>query len=216
MRKQTKHILEQFTTLNIPFVFVDSNMPDSGALTYIGQDAFQSGYLAASLLTFGSTPDHTCFLVTSNTADRVNKTVTERIEGFRDYYRKNDMSLSNITQLDLDSGKAMFQVLAQKLSGSVKDNILFVPNSLAFTIADFIIEQNLKSQIRILGYDLITENRRCLNNGSIDFLIHQKPFTQGYQSIQSLYKHLILKQEVEPLQYMPLDIITKENMMYYQ
>jgi len=31
----------------------------------------------------------------------------------------------------------------------------------------------------------------------------------------NLVNHLILKQEVEPIQYLPLDIVMKENVDYY-
>jgi len=55
-----------------------------------------------------------------------------------------------------------------------------------------------------------------LEDGTIDFLIGQRPEEQGYRSLMALFNHLVLKKNVEATQYMPLDIITKENMKYYQ
>ena len=50
-----------------------------------------------------------------------------------------------------------------------------------------------------------------LNEGYIDFLINQKPEEQGYLGINNLYKKLVLKEEIEITNYIPLEIIVKEN-----
>jgi LacI family transcriptional regulator len=68
--------------------------------------------------------------------------------------------------------------------------------------------------MRVIGYDLVDENVACLKNGGLDFVIDQQPITQGYLAVQSLYKHLILKAQVPINQYLPLDLLTKENLMY--
>jgi LacI family transcriptional regulator len=51
-----------------------------------------------------------------------------------------------------------------------------------------------------------------LKEGVVDFLIHQKPEEQGYMGINYLYKKSILKEPVNDLHYMPLEIIVQENL----
>jgi len=65
--------------------------------------------------------------------------------------------------------------------------------------------------IRIVGYELLKQNLEYLNDDIIDFLIHQNPEEQGYMGINHLYKKSVLKEPVEDLYYMPLEIIVKEN-----
>jgi LacI family transcriptional regulator len=85
-----------------------------------------------------------------------------------------------------------------------------VLNSRVHIIAKFIKENNLKD-IRLVGYDLLEQNIEYLNDGTIDFLINQKPVDQGYLSINYLYKKLVLKETVRDTDYTPVEIIIKEN-----
>jgi LacI family transcriptional regulator len=62
---------------------------------------------------------------------------------------------------------------------------------------------------------LIDDNLKYLQENKIDFLINQNPNEQGYIGVMSIFKHLILKQEVERIQHLPLDIVVKENVKYY-
>jgi len=70
--------------------------------------------------------------------------------------------------------------------------------------------------MRTVGYDLLPSNQVLLQDGTLDFIIHQKPKTQGYLAVKSLYQHLILEIEVQKTQYMSIDIITKENLICVQ
>lgn len=65
--------------------------------------------------------------------------------------------------------------------------------------------------MRIIGFDLLKENIEYLNKGIIDFLINQRPEEQGYMGINYLYKKLVLQEETESTNYIPLEIILKEN-----
>jgi LacI family transcriptional regulator len=62
---------------------------------------------------------------------------------------------------------------------------------------------------------LIPENVHYLKEGLIDFLISQKAETQGHEGIYALYRHVVLRQPCEKNIMMPIDIITKENLIYY-
>jgi LacI family transcriptional regulator len=62
-----------------------------------------------------------------------------------------------------------------------------------------------------MGFDYTKENLEYLKNETIDFLICQKPREQGYKGIMALYQYLVHSYEVEKVNFMPIDIITKEN-----
>ena len=56
----------------------------------------------------------------------------------------------------------------------------------------------------------------CIRQGSISFLIAQHAFMQGYACIDTLFNAIILKKEVDPVNYMPIELLTKENIDFYR
>jgi LacI family transcriptional regulator len=68
----------------------------------------------------------------------------------------------------------------------------------------------------LIGYDLLKENIKFLENDTIQFLICQKPEEQGYKSVLSLFNYLLLNMPIEKFNYSPIDIIMKENIEYYK
>ena len=67
-----------------------------------------------------------------------------------------------------------------------------------------------------MGHDMVGKNEACLRNGSISFLIAQHAYMQGYNCVDSLFKAIVLKQEIEPVNYMPIELLSKENVDFYR
>ena len=77
------------------------------------------------------------------------------------------------------------------------------------------MEKHRRKDFRLMGYDLLRRNVSCLKNGTVDFIIAQQPTLQGYNSIECLCNHLILKKKVKQYNYMPISLITVDNMDFY-
>ena len=58
---------------------------------------------------------------------------------------------------------------------------------------------------------MLEKNIGYIKNKGITFLINQKPEEQGYRAICNLYKYKVLKEEVVQEQYIPIEIVIKEN-----
>ena len=67
-----------------------------------------------------------------------------------------------------------------------------------------------------MGYDILDRNTKCLNLGTISFLIAQHAYMQGYNSIDTLFKAIVLKKKVDPVNYMPIELLSKENIDFYR
>jgi LacI family transcriptional regulator len=63
---------------------------------------------------------------------------------------------------------------------------------------------------------LTTPNIKALKNEYIDFLIGQNPERQGFMAMKTLIEFLIYRNPIQVENYMPLDILTKETIDYYQ
>lgn len=212
LEKEATAICSQLDLAKIPYVFVDSNLESAKPLAFIGQDSVQSGYLAAKLLNIGH-PEHCQSLIIKfRDYDSINKTIDERIKGFKQYYHQNGLDTAQIKEIEIGLDEAALK----KWFESVKDEeaLIFVPNSRAHQVAKQAAAVWSSRSYRLIGYDLVSENLSGLQDGRIEFIIHQNPKTQGALSIQTLYRYLILNASVNNTQYMPLDILTKENVAF--
>jgi LacI family transcriptional regulator len=63
----------------------------------------------------------------------------------------------------------------------------------------------------LIGYDLIPDNRRLLLEGRIDAIISQRPEEQGREALLTLFRSVVLEQEVESRREIPLDVYIREN-----
>jgi LacI family transcriptional regulator len=205
---------DELRNLKIPFVFIDSNIPEQQSLAYIGPHLLKSGYLGAKLLTYRTTGRNK-MLVVNISKEIENYNYLQIEEGFRSYLKDNHPD-NEIIRIDIRETDylSVARQMTEVFQHHEDINAIFVTNSRVFTVASFL--KNSQKKITLLGYDFLKENIRYLNLGIIDFLICHKPEEQAYRAMMVLYQTLVRGQIVEKTQYMPIDIITKENQEFYQ
>lgn len=198
----------------VPYVFIDSNIPELHSLSYIGPHLFQSGYVAAKLLTYRLKESGKVLVVNISTEiDNYNYLQIE--DGFRGYFKDH---LQNNEIIRVDIRDTDYPSVARHLTYVFHLNkeieAVFVTNSRVSSVASFLQNSN-RANIPLVGYDFLKENIDYLKNDVIDFLICHKPEEQGYRGVMSLYQTLVLGATVEKIHFMPIDIITKENEAFY-
>ena len=200
--------------LGIPYVFINSNIPDQGSLCYIGPNLYQSGYLAADLISYLIDKGDRILLVNISKGMDSHHHLLQKEEGFRAYFKdhQKDFKITkiDIRQIDYPSIK---KGISGMLSKHKDCKVIFVTNSRVSHVARYLEES--KKEILLIGYDFLKENINSLDKGIINFLICQKPVEQAYRGIMALYNHLLLSAKVDPVYFMPIDIITKENYTFY-
>jgi LacI family transcriptional regulator len=87
--------------------------------------------------------------------------------------------------------------------------------SKAHIVGEFLLRTN-RRDVQIMGYDMVEKNAECLRQGSISFLIAQHAYMQGYYCVETLFRAIVLKKKVKPVNYMPIEILNKENVDFYQ
>ncbi|UOR06101.1 substrate-binding domain-containing protein [Hymenobacter aerilatus] len=216
--RESLPFFERWQHAKIPYVLFNTYITEINPLSYVGQDSYQSGFLAGKLLQFGQTQPGT-YLIAHIAEDIANSVhVTQKEQGFRDYFAQLPASqTAGITVRSIDLPYPTEPAFAGRLTGLLAQNQpvrgIFVSTSRAYAIAPYL--QPYAAAIRLVGYDLLEENIHYLQEGTIDFLINQNPKEQGYYGLYALADQLIFKKEVPPLKYLPLDIIAKENLHYY-
>ncbi|MBC8006081.1 MAG: substrate-binding domain-containing protein [Verrucomicrobia bacterium] len=216
--REARTFIEELKKRDIPYVFIDSNISDSQKLSYIGQDSFQSGTLAAKLLSY-SIPENASILILhfAKGMDNLNHLV-QREKGFYEYFKTHDpQSKRKLITLEIEDPRdpSFWGKMDEVMNTQEAVKGIFVTNSQVYHIAKY-IEQTGRKGIRIIGHDLLKENIDYLKEGIVDFLICQRPEEQGYNSVYTLFDHVIQKKPVKTDNFTSIDIITKENVDYYK
>jgi len=209
--------IQAFDKRNIPYVFIDINLKGVNNLGYFGQDAEQSGRVAARLMDL-ATSDELSVLVVKQTNRKIfSRHIEARVLGFNNYFaEKAPQKKLKITTLEIDLLDPLEPAMSlyKALNGPSKFDGIFVPNSRAFKMAGYLKENNLGDYVTI-AYDLVDQNVEFLKSSQITYLLSQKPEVQAHKAIWALFNFLVSKKEVKKTNYSAIDIIVKENIDYY-
>lgn len=214
----TREFTEALHHKGIPFILLDSYMPDLRPLSFFGQDSFCSGFFSAKMLMMLAAKEDEIMLMRQTKDGRVvSKQQDNREVGFRHYMHDHFPNVK-ITLLDLPlSGtRAEFVKMLEKFFAE-HPNIhhCITMTSKAHIVGDFLLKTN-RRDVQIMGYDMVEKNARCLREGSISFLIAQHAYMQGYSCVDTLFQAIVLKKKVTPVNYMPIELLMKENVDFYR
>ncbi len=212
--------LKKLSESGIPYVFINTQWENGEYLAFVGQDSKQSGKVAARLLDYCVADGGQIFIFNLISERGGNSHIISRERGFIEYFsydqeagQKNILTIHVNAQHKEEIENLLYRHLGTNQN---KKDIrgVFVTNSRVYQIAD-ILEKEEYSNVRLVGYDLLEQNIRHLRNNTINFLIGQKPFEQGYNSVMTLFNAIVRKKEVPKNKFLPIDIITKENIDFY-
>jgi LacI family transcriptional regulator len=195
-------------------VYVDSTIPETAPLTSIGQDSYQSSVCGAKLMKvlLGGKGNVAVLRMLPNDFH-----INERVRGFSSAF-DSDSSVK-IHLFDLDGGLndiafvARVRAIVEEV-GVGSCNGFFVTNSETHRVAKALGETSQGKHI--IGYDCVDENIRHIKEGTIDFIISQNTQEQGYTGINTLFRHLVLKEQCASKVDIPIDIVIAENCSYYE
>lgn len=208
--------IERCEKEKVPVVLFNSLLDAPSVKSFVGQDAWHSGYVAAKLISYGL--EQGCDVAIINMSVRKNyyAHIINREKGFRSYFEERSERLNHLPTIDLN-GVDDLELKEKLYEIFQKYDIagLFVTNSRVYKVAEFLADRGAVN-IRLVGYDLLPESIDYLKRETIDFLISQKPEEQAFMGLSSLFKLVAFNREPEVRQLLPIDIITRENLLYYK
>ena len=202
----------------LPYVFIDSNIPNCNNLSYFGTDSCMSGAIAAKLMLTKLSLQDNIIIIRENYKQDIFSTQTEnREKGFLNYLTEQKFE-GRILYVSLDQqNKETCITQFENLLHEDKKIGAITFNSRIYETVELIDQMNGdKSQICLVGYDSIERNAQALFNGKIEYLISQRSVQQGYESVKSLSNNLIFNILPSDTHYMPIDILIKENITFYR
>jgi LacI family transcriptional regulator len=201
---------------NVPFVFIDEYIENTNFLAYIGENIFQSGRVAGQLIDM-ITPEKSDLLVVTIARNIQNvHHLTNRTEGFLSYFLKSGKNkgkkiIINIPEPSSDDVK---NAIDKALMDNPGIGSVFITGSRSYLIALYLEKRGLKS-IDLIGYDLLDLNVKFLKSGITRFLIGQRPEEQTYKGIKKLFEYLSMRKIPDKIEYLPVDIVTSENVDFF-
>lgn len=215
--KDTKRFTDQLHENSTPFVLLDSYLPELNPLSFYGQDSLQSGFFAAKMLMLIAKDENSIMLMKQTKDGKVPSTQQENREvGFRHYMNEHFPAVKIIeVNLPLDEERKSYEdILESFFQSHPQIHHCITLNSKAHIVGEFLLNTKRRN-IQIMGYDVVHKNAKCLRQSSISFLIAQHAFQQGFSSVDALFRAIVLKKNVQPINYMPIELLSKENIDFY-
>jgi len=203
--EETKAFLDK--KQDLPYVFIDSPLPDLKPLTSLAQDPYQSGYVAGKMMALLAKECGT-FIVVESHNDAFNS--RERARGFASFFNscKECKVKEALIRFNGDGKEKLQRIFTEETD--IKG--IFIVNDATHRLAEVLDSLSLKKRPLVIGFDLIEQNKEAMKQGKIDCLISQRPFYQGYTALYHLYRKCVLSQEIEEEIIIPIDIVLPENL----
>jgi len=200
----------------IPYVFVDGFIENTDFLAYTGEDIFQSGRVAGQLLDM-VTHENSDILVINIARNLQNvHHLNNRTQGFLSYFQKSGKNKGK--KIDINIADPSPKNVRVEIDRIFKENpgigSIFISGSRSYQVASYLEEKRIKS-INLVGYDLLDMNVKFLKSGFTKFLIGQRPEEQTYKGVKKLFEFLSLNKVPEKMEYLPVDIVTSENVDFF-
>jgi LacI family transcriptional regulator len=142
--------------------------------------------------------------------------LTNRTEGFLSYFSKPGTNKGRkiILSVPDPTSEAVTWAIDKAFIDNPGIGSIFITGSRSYLIASYLEKKGLKS-IDLIGYDLLDPNVIYLKSGITRFLIGQRPEEQTYKGIKKLFEYLSLHKIPDKIEYLPVDIVTSENVDFF-
>lgn len=215
-KNESIELCKKLKQRKIPFIFIDGYIDNTGFLSYIGEDVYKSGKVAGQLLDMVTDPGKDMLVV--NIARNLLNVhhLKNRTQGFLNYFEQSGRNTGRkITVSIKEPATEEVRVEMDKVLEKYPHiGAIFVSGSKSYFISRYLKHRGLTS-INVIGYDLLDENVSFLKDGITRFLIGQRPEEQTYLGIKKLIDHLAFSKGCEKFVYLPVDIVTSENVDFF-
>jgi LacI family transcriptional regulator len=217
--KPVKAFAKDLDFNKVPYVFIDSDIPNQNNLSYFGSNTYITGKIAARLLLESTNNLNTIFFAHIKfKRSEISVQMRNREKGFIDYLIETDFRgrIQHI-EFDPENAKEGLETLTKLLENNEYPVGGIILNSRIYQFADIIqkLPENLRKKMYLIGHDAIPGNVEALKNDDVKFLLSQRTDLQGYDAVKALSNFLVFKEQPAKINYMPIDILLKDNVDYY-
>lgn len=196
---------------NIPVVTFNSDIVGTKRVCFVGMDNKQSGKTAASLFKIMMRGTGKVLIITGHFSSPLNNA---RVEGFIEEIKEiaPDIEIAGV-QGSFNHTADVEQIIERAMMGIVGIDGIFVVSGGQGGIAKAFQKLGIEKRPYVVIYDQTPKNEKILLGDTVDFLIDQNGFEQGYRPPR-LLANLLLNEEMpeQEYYYTGIDIKTKYNL----
>lgn len=215
---ETVRLCNELDKADVPYVFVDSVVDGTNPVASYTTDQYACGHLLGKLLT-SFTPADAKFAIcgTARVGDERSNNTKERKKGLLAYFKEIDRSdcVSEI-RFSISNPAETEDMILTLIKNNPDIKGIAVLNSRGYVVADILRRYGI-NDIRLVSFDLTSNNIRCIQNDSIVAVLCQRPELQGFFSVKSLI-YWLLYHNADAYRHhkMPIDVVFKENLPFYK
>lgn len=181
--------IERLSSMGIPTVTFNNDLPGSSRLFYVGVDSGQSGRMAGDIM--GTLLGGRGSVTVMGNYRQIMPFI-DRFQGFCDVIRECYSDIVIYPSPDCRRDLALTEKNLEKLLTAIPDiGGVFCTNYFTTVGAIRALRKLGRTDIRLIGYDISQEGLQAIRDGVCQMLLYQDPYQQGYQVIHLLAKHLL-------------------------
>lgn len=203
--------IDELFALDIPCVTVNTDIPHSKRIAYVGSDYYKCGQTAGGLLGLIMGGEATVGVVTGSHKILCHE---DRIFGFLENLRANYPSIvvAGVRENEDDEYKS-YDAVNSLLTSRPDITALYFTAAGVHGGCKAIANAKLDKPLKVIAFDAVPATTELLMNGTVTAVICQQPLEQGSKSLNLLVDYLLTKKVPEKeLNHMDLSIIIKENL----
>lgn len=205
------HTIDQFAEEGIAIVTFNSDAADTKRMCFIGQDTRQSGRTAAGIMAEILPEGKSVQVISGYASSEGHK---NRAEGFISELKlcRKDLNIPDI-KYAYDNDRAAAEITEALLKEQQDLAGIYLTASGAKGVCRVLEEKGLAGSIKVISNDITEANVEALKRGTIQFLLGQDAYAQGYKPVMVLFEKLFDGVEPEKeYQYTEIVIKTKYNL----
>ncbi len=170
----------------VPVVTYNSDLSGTKRSCYVGQDPYRSGRAAANMLFPGIGKGDKILTVAGNLDYTAHN---NRVQGFVDACGEAGISRDQIVIRESHNDYFLtYEIVKAALAEMPDLKAVYMANESVAACAEALREKKSDMKILVVGNDLTSVTRRFLLEGTVDFIIEQNIYWQGYRPIVTLKK----------------------------
>ncbi|MBQ5430788.1 MAG: substrate-binding domain-containing protein [Lachnospiraceae bacterium] len=182
--------LKELHKKGIPVVCVNSDIPNSDRICYVGPDAYQSGVVAADILRILAQDKGEVGIITGSRNIIGHE---ERVRGFVDSIKRShsNMTIESIQECKDDDYRCYEMVQKVMRDHPFISSFFFATSGGIYGGCKGLYQMTTRKTFNVVTFDLLDPTKEFLKKGVVSASIYQEPLTQGILSLQVLADKLL-------------------------
>lgn len=180
--------IDELVEQGIPVVTLNTDMPQSKRMCFVGQDSVQASRTAAGLLAMMMSEGGQVFILTGHLSNATHKS---RCTGFCE---ELELIAPDIQLLPLqscfDRDDYAYELTQHVLEEYPSLKAIYVAANGQHGVCEALRAAGLSGKVRVIAYDITPKNKEDLQRGTISILLDQRAHEQGYRPLYLLRDYI--------------------------